>query len=97
MIRIVFEFYVEQETGLRHIERHDVGLEEIDEFFNNSVFFEKQREDKSFVAYGKLSNGRYLKVIYRKKAKDLYFIITAFDLEDKQVIQYLDEVLDEDY
>ncbi|MCP4162096.1 MAG: hypothetical protein GY760_18640 [Deltaproteobacteria bacterium] len=94
MIIISFEFYIERETGIRHIDRHDVGIEEIQEFFNDSVFYEKQREDESFVAYGKVKSGRSLKVVYRKKSKYLYFIITAHDLEDKMIIQFLDEEIE---
>ncbi|HEO64802.1 MAG TPA: hypothetical protein ENI73_02930 [Spirochaetes bacterium] len=88
---IHFDFYQDGDSGKRHIAKHNVTLEEINEFFNDSVFFEKQRQDKSFIAYSRLKSGRCLKVIYRKLSKANYFIITAFDLEDLYMIQLLDK------
>lgn len=57
------------------------------------MYFERERKDKCFVGIGKLHSGRYLQIIYRKKNPDLYFIITAYDLEDKDAIKFIDERL----
>ncbi len=42
---------------------------------------------------GKLKSGRYLTVIYRKFSKYDYFIITAFDIEENYIIDYIEEEL----
>ena len=64
---------------------------EIDEFFSDSLILEYQRQDGSFIAVGKLKSGRFLEVTYRKKSNDLIFIITAYDLQDKEIINWLVE------
>jgi uncharacterized DUF497 family protein len=88
-----FEFYFDEDLGQTHIEKHSVSELEIFEFFTEIMYFERERKDKSFVGIGKLHSGRYLQVIYWKKNPDLYFIITAYDLEDKDAIKFIDERL----
>ncbi len=70
---------------------HDVSPAEIDEFFTESLFLEHNRKDGSFEAIAKLRSSRYLQVIYRKKSKNLFFIITAFDILDKDYISIVDD------
>ena len=88
------EFYINPETGDRHIHDHNVFEKEIKEAFNNFHLWE-QRKDGSFIMYSKLQNGRYLKIIYRKLNKSLYFIITAFDLKEQFLIDLLDKEVNE--
>jgi len=77
--------------GRRHFEKHGVSIEEIDEVFTEQKCFTKKRNDKSYVSYCKLRSGRYLEVLYRNISKNEYFIITAYDIENSGMIQFLDE------
>lgn len=85
-----FIFYIDPETRERHIKKHDVTIEEIDEAFNEKKCYSQKRKDKSYIGICKLSSGRCLEIIYRKNNRDLYFVITAYDIEDKNKIDFLD-------
>ncbi len=82
-----FNFYVNPETEQPHILDHEVYPEEIIEFFEETDILERKRKDGSFVGYGILKSGRILTVVYRKSVIDEIFIITVYDLEDKELIQ----------
>jgi uncharacterized DUF497 family protein len=86
-----FEFYFDTDIGMPHTEKHGVSEQEIDEFFNDCKIFEYEREDNSFIAIGKLKSNRFLQVIYRKKPDNAYFIITAFDFENMEIINMIEE------
>ncbi len=89
-----FEFYYDEELGATHIEKHSVSELEIFEFFTEILYFEKRRDDNSYIGIGKLSSGRYLQVVYRKLRTELYFIIIAYDIEDKDAINFIEERLE---
>ena len=89
-----FEYYFDYDIQSTHLEKHSVSEAEIFEFFTDIQYIERPRSDNSFEAIGKLESGRYLRVAYRKKAKDLYFIITAYDIEDKELISFFEDFLD---
>ncbi|MDX1961185.1 MAG: DUF4258 domain-containing protein [Leptospiraceae bacterium] len=91
-----FEFLIDDDTGLYHIEEHGISKFEIDSFFNDYNIIETKRSDGSFFAYGKTNSGRYLQVAYRKRSPKVYFIITAYDLEDLRIIGEVERV-NEDY
>ncbi len=88
-----FRFSVEPD-GSNHIKKHGVSVDEINEFFNENAYFEQRRKDGSYIAYSKLENGRHLKVIYRKLSNELYFIITAYDLEDQNIIDFINREIE---
>lgn len=90
-----FIFYIDPETGRRHIEKHDVSIDEVDEFFNDRKYSSCRRKDCSYIARSKLKNGRYLEIPYRQLKDNLYFIITAYDIEDKEMIHALDDFIEE--
>lgn len=77
--------------GKRHFEKHDISIDEIDEVFTQKRCFTLKRNDKSYIAYGKLTSGRYIQVIYRITFANTYFIITAYDIENNSIIHLLDE------
>lgn len=89
-----FELYYDPSIGQTHVEAHHVSEGELHEFFTEILYLEGARSDGSFVAIGKLGSGRYLEVAYRKKRKDLYFVITAYDLEDRERIDILEKHLE---
>ncbi len=88
-----FEFFIHPETNDRHIYDHDVSEEEIEEAFSVSHFTQR-RKDGSYMAYSRLKSGRYLKIIFRKLSNELYYIITAYDLEDQHMIDFIDQELE---
>ena len=85
---IDFEFYCEPDGAL-HIAKHNVSETEIDEAFNERPYLYQGRPDGSYLAFSRLSSGRILQVAFRKVAPKKYFIITAFDLEDPAVLEYV--------
>ena len=92
-----YEFYREEDNGPLHIDKHDVTPVDISEFFEEIKSFKYQRRDGAWVAIGRLKNGRNLEVIYRLFPEDSVYIITAYDIEDKQTLHYLKDALEDYY
>ncbi len=86
-----FKFYISPETGKFHIYDHGVTEDEIKEALMKVPHYIKRRKDGSFLAFAKLKSGRYLKIVFRKSEKNLYSIITAYDLDDQSIIGLLDQ------
>ena len=89
-----FEFYFDPVIHQTHIEKHEVTVLEIYDFFLASRYLEQMRKDDSYIAIGKLKTGRILEVVYRKKTNNLYYIITAYDLIDHEKVDFLQRYLD---
>ena len=85
-----FDFFIDPDFNAPHIYKHEVSEAEIYEFFTEIRYIEYERKDQSRVAYGQLSSGRYLQVVYRADTNDRFFIITAFDLQDGEIIAILE-------
>ena len=81
-------YYIDPETELPHIYRHDVKEAEIEQVLNNSGEDRPGREG-SRVAIGKTAEGRYLRVIYVPDPEpNSVFVITAYELSGKPLIAY---------
>jgi hypothetical protein len=91
---IEFKFFIDEITGKSHAEMHDVSADEIHEFFTTGLVIDIPRKDGSHQAYGKLASGRYLLVPYRRLTKTLMYIITAYDIEDGEIIDAIEKELD---
>lgn len=91
---IEFKFFIDELTGRSHAEMHDVSADEIHEFFTSGKVIDIPRRDGSHIAYGKLASGRYLIVPYRRMSKTLLYIITAYDIEDGEIIDAIERELD---
>lgn len=89
-----FEYYYDHEIGMTHVQKHGVSQAEIEEFFEECDYLERRRGDGSTIAIGKLSSCRYIEVAYRQRRQS-YFIITAYDIEDKEDIQLIDDYLED--
>ena len=85
-----FRYYYDPEIGSTHIAKHGVSTDEIAEFFTEIGYFPYRRDDGSYEAYGKLHSGRCIEVAYRLLAKDILFIITAFDIENPIIREYVE-------
>lgn len=86
-------FYLDPDTRNPHIFKHRVSEEETFAFFTNKQYFEFQRKDQSFEAFGKTLDGRLLQFAFRKERDGSIFIITGYDIEDKEMILFLEENL----
>ena len=81
-------YYIDPETELPHIYRHDVDETEVEDVLSNPGEDRPGRE-ASRVAIGRTSDGRYLRVIYvPDPAPNSVFVITAYELQDKPLIAY---------
>jgi hypothetical protein len=81
-------YYIDPETELPHIYRHDVDEAEVEDVLSNPGEDRPGREG-SRVAMGRTSDGRYLRVIYVPDlAPNSVFVITAYELQGKPLIAY---------
>ena len=81
-------YYVDPETELPHIYRHNVSEQEVEEVLRRPGEDRPGREG-SRIAIGQTSDGRYLRVIYVPDPElDSVFVITAYDLRGKPLIAY---------
>lgn len=81
-------YYIDPETGLPHIYKHNVSEEEVEDVLLKPGEDRPGREG-SRIAIGQTRAGRYLRVIYvlDPKPKSI-FAITAFELTGKPLIAY---------
>lgn len=86
-----FRFYIDPETNAPHIYKHSVREQEIIDFFTEQSYFENIRSDSSYEAIGRLATGRHLRVAYRRSITNEIFVITAYDIEDKETINFLED------
>jgi hypothetical protein len=81
-------YYIDPETELPHIYRHDVDEAKVEDVLSNPGEDRPGRE-ASRVAIGRTSDGRYLRVIYvPDPAPNSVFVITAYELQGKPLIAY---------
>ena len=81
-------FYVDPDTELPHIHKHDVDEEEVEDVLYNAGE-DRQGREGSRVAIGQTSAGRYLRVIYVPDPEpDSVFVITAYELTSKALTAY---------
>jgi hypothetical protein len=81
-------YYIDPETELPHIYRHDVEETEVEDVLSTPGEDRLGREG-SRVAIGRTSEGRYLRVIYvPDPAPNSVFVITAHELQGKPLIAY---------
>ena len=81
-------YYIDPETELPHIYRHNVEETEVEDVLSNPGEDRLGREG-SRVAIGRTSEGRYLRVIYvPDPAPNSVFVITAYELQGKPLIAY---------
>jgi len=80
---VQIRYYVDPETGLPHIYRHDVDEQDVADVLRRPLEDRPGREG-SRVAVGRSQAGRYLRVIYvPDPIPDSVFVITAYPLGPK--------------
>ena len=81
-------YYIDPETGLPHIYRHDVAENEVEEVLA-SPGEDRAGSDGSRVAIGQTLTGRLLRVIYVPDPEPKsVFVITAYALRGKPAFAY---------
>lgn len=81
-------YYIDLQTDLPHIYRHDVSELEVEQVLERPTEDELAGEG-SRVAIGYTSTGRTLRVIYASGPKpDSVFVITAYDLRGRPLFAH---------
>lgn len=81
-------FYIDPETDLPHIYRHDVYEDEVEDVIIRPGE-DRPGKDGSRVATGQTRAGRYLRVIYVEDPDpESVFVITAYELRGKPLKAY---------
>jgi hypothetical protein len=76
-------FYIDPETHLPHIYKHDVRENEVEDLLRKPGE-DRPGKENSRVAIGQTKGGRYLRVIYVPEPEpDSVFVITAYELKGK--------------
>ena len=76
-------FYIDPETGARHIHRHGVTEDEAEDVLRRPLE-DRPGQDGARVAIGQTRAGRYLRVIYVPDPEpESVFVITGYDLGSK--------------
>ncbi len=81
-------FYIDPETGLRHIHRRGVEENEVEDVLTNPGE-DRPGHEGSRIAIGQTQAGRYLRVIYVPDPEpESVFVITAYELKGKPLTAY---------
>ena len=81
-------YYIDPETSLPHIYKHNVCENEVEDVLLRPGEDRLGRED-SRIAMGQTNAGRYLRVIYVPDSEpESVFVITAFELSGKPLTAY---------
>lgn len=76
-------FYIDPETLLPHIYRHDVSEDEAQQILDHPLE-DRAGSDNSRVALGRTAGGRYLRIIYSPDLQsESVFVITGYELTGK--------------
>ena len=81
-------FYIDPETNLPHIYKHNVSESEVEEILSRPGE-DRPGQEGARVAMGQTQAGRYLRVIYVPEPEpDSVFVITAYNLRGKPLLAY---------
>ncbi len=81
-------FYIDRETGLPHIYRHDVHENEVEDVLIRPGE-DRPGKEGSRIAIGRTEAGRYLRVIYVPDSEPAsVFVITAYELRGNPLKAY---------
>jgi hypothetical protein len=85
---VKIRFYIHPETELPHIYNHDVSESEVEDILSNPGE-DRPGKQGAWVAIGRTSEGRYLRVIYVPDPEpNSVFVITAYELHGKPLTAY---------
>ena len=81
-------FYIDPETRLPHIYKHDVRENEVENVLRKPGE-DRPGKENSRIAIGQTKAGRYLRVIYVPDPEpDSVFVITGYELKGKPLKAY---------
>jgi len=85
---MLIRFYVDPDTNLPHIYRHQVDEQEVEDVLRQSGEDRPGREG-SRIAIGQTRAGRYIRVIYAPDPEEnSVFVVTAYQLKGKALLAY---------
>jgi hypothetical protein len=79
-------YFIDPQTGLPHIYKHDVSEAEVEDVLN-SPGEDRAGRDGCRIAIGYTSVGRLLRVIYVRETRGA-FVLTAYDLTGKPAMAF---------
>lgn len=86
--RMDLRFYIDPETGLPHIDNHNVTEIEVEDVLE-SPGEDRPGRDGARIALGQTTAGRYLRVVYVPDPNpNSVFVITAFELKGRPLQAY---------
>ena len=81
-------FYIDPETDLPHMYRHDVSESEVEDVLYRPGE-DRPGSERSRVALGQTTSGRYLRVIYVPDDEPRsVFVVTAYQIRGKVLLAY---------
>ncbi len=80
-------FYEDPQTLHPHIYNHQVSEDEVYQILSRPGE-DRPAADDSRIAVGQTDAGRYLRVIYVSRGSSDIFVVTAYELTDKQLKAY---------
>ena len=85
---MIVRYYIDLETDLPHIYRHDVSESEAEEVLERPAE-DRPGTDGTRVALGQTIGGRFLRVIYVSDPEpNSVFVITAYELRGNALLAY---------
>lgn len=75
------------EANIDHIAAHDVDPEEAEEVFADHPVVRRSREGR-FIAWGQTWVGRYLVVVFERKAGNVIRVVTTRSMTDRECQKY---------
>ena len=69
------------EGNVQHIAEHDVTKEEVDEVLENPTGIETSRTSGRPIAFGEISTGRLIAVVFEEIDEDTVYPVTAYEVE----------------
>ncbi len=70
------------EINRRHLARHRVTPDEVEEVFVNPLYLRRSHSGR-YIAYGKTAEGRFLLVVFELRGK-IIRVVTARDMTSKE-------------
>lgn len=74
--------------NIAHIAAHGVEQDEIEDIAYRQHYARKHRGENRYILLGQTSEGRYLLIVVDRLETNLYYVVTARDMEQDERRQY---------
>lgn len=86
--------FIWDEQNIQHIAKHSIAPSEVDEMLSHPWVGTKERFGR-FGLFGVSRTSRYLVAIIEQRNNDMFYVITAFEMDKEYKEFYLKEVVNE--